>query len=45
MTKHSAGNVSRLRHYDGSKAERMLCIQFRKADEAVANVAGFYAQH
>lgn len=41
ITRHTAGTASRLRHYDGSKTERLLDMQFRKADEAVENVADF----
>jgi nucleoside-diphosphate-sugar epimerase len=41
ITRYTAGTASRLRHYDGSKAERLLGIRFRSVEETVANVADF----
>ncbi len=41
ITRHTAGTASRQRRYDGSRAERLLGMRFRHAEEAVANVAGF----
>ncbi|HQV39395.1 MAG: NAD-dependent epimerase/dehydratase family protein [Flavobacteriales bacterium] len=41
ITRNTARTASRIRHYNGSKAERLLGMRFRSAEEAVANVAGF----
>lgn len=41
VTRHTARTASRLRHYDGSKAQRLLGVPFRSAAEAVANVSAF----
>lgn len=41
ITRHTARTASRARHYDGSKAERLLGMRFRSAEEAVANVSAF----
>lgn len=41
ITRHTARTASRIRHYDGSKAEKLLGMRFRSTEEAVANVAGF----
>lgn len=41
ITRHTAGTASRLRNYDGSKAAQLLDMDFRTAEEAVANVAAF----
>lgn len=41
ITKHTARTASRIRLYDGSKAERLLGMHFHSADEAVANVTDF----
>ncbi len=41
ITRNTARTASRIRLYDGSKAERLLGIKFRSAEEAVTNVAVF----
>ena len=41
ITRNTARTASRVRHYDGSKSERLLGMRFRSAEEAVANVADF----
>lgn len=41
VTRNTARTASRIRHYDGSKAERLLGMRFRSAEEAIANVAAF----
>lgn len=41
VTKASARTASRQRLYDGAKARRVLSMEFRKADEAVANTERF----
>lgn len=41
ITRNTARTASRTRHYDGSKAERLLGMPFHSAEEAVANVAEF----
>jgi nucleoside-diphosphate-sugar epimerase len=40
-TRNTARTASRTRHYDGSKAERLLGMHFRSAEEAIANVTAF----
>ena len=44
VTRHTARTASRIRHYDGSKAERLLGFPFRSAAEAVANVSAFLSE-
>ncbi len=41
ITRNTARTASRARYYDGSKAEDVLGMRFRSADDAVKNVAGF----
>ncbi len=41
ITRNTARTASRIRHYDGSKAQRLLGMKFRSAEEAIANVAAF----
>ena len=41
ITRNTARTASRIRLYDGSKAERLLGMKFRSAEESVANVAAF----
>ena len=41
ITRNTARTASRIRHYDGSKAQRLLGMEFRSAEEAIANVAAF----
>jgi dihydroflavonol-4-reductase len=41
VTRNTARTASRTRHYDGSKAAKLLGLHFRTAEEAVANVAAF----
>ncbi|MFZ1658824.1 MAG: NAD-dependent epimerase/dehydratase family protein [Flavobacteriales bacterium] len=41
ITRNTARTASRIRLYDGSKAERLLGMKFRSAEEAVTNVAVF----
>ncbi len=41
VTKASARTASRQRLYDGSKARKVLSMEFRKAEEAVANTERF----
>lgn len=41
VTRNTARTASRTRHYDGSKATKLLGMHFRTAEEAVANVAAF----
>lgn len=41
ITRNTARTASRVRHYDGSKAKRLLGMSFRSAEEAVRNVAEF----
>lgn len=41
ITRHTARTGSKDRRYDGSKAEQALGMRFRRAEEAVANVAAF----
>ena len=41
VTKASARTASRQRLYDGSKARKVLGMEFRKAEEAVANTERF----
>lgn len=41
ITRNTARTASRIRNYEGSKVERLLGIEFRSAEEAVANVAAF----
>ena len=41
ITRNTARTASRTRHYDGSKAEGLLGMHFRSAEEAVANVTDF----
>lgn len=41
ITRITARTASRVRHYDGSKAERLLGTKFRGAEEMVGNVAVF----
>ncbi len=41
VTRNTARTASRTRHYDGSKATKLLGMHFRAAEEAVANVAAF----
>ena len=41
ITRNTARTASRIRHYDGSKAERLLGMKFRSAEEAIGNVAAF----
>lgn len=43
LTKQTARTASRARLYDGSKAERLLGMRFRNAEEAVQNMAEFLA--
>jgi len=43
ITKHTARTASRTRKYDESKAEHLLGMRFRNAEEAVANVVVFLA--
>lgn len=41
ITRNTARTASRIRHYDGSKARRVLGMHFRSAEEAIGNVAAF----
>ncbi len=41
ITRNTARTASRVRLYDGSKAERLLGMRFRSAEEAIRNVADF----
>lgn len=41
ITHNTARTASRIRHYDGSKAEKLLRMHFHSAEEAVGNVAEF----
>ncbi len=41
ITRNTARTASRIRHYDGSKAARLLELRFRSTEEAVTNVADF----
>lgn len=41
VTRNTARTASRTRLYDGSKAEKLLGMRFRDAEEAVGNVARF----
>jgi len=41
VTRNTARTASRTRHYDGSKAEELLRMKFRSAEEAIANVSAF----
>ncbi|MBP9080993.1 MAG: NAD-dependent epimerase/dehydratase family protein [Flavobacteriales bacterium] len=43
ITRNTAGTASRERCYDGKKAEVLLGLRFRAAEEAVHNVAAFLA--
>lgn len=44
ITRHTAHTASRLRRYDGSKAAKLLGLDFRDAAEAVRNTAAFLAR-